>query len=1159
MPTWRSIIESEDYQRLPLEERIKTKNEFFRNTISQSDKYKPLSLDKKLKIKTDFFTPKSEEKVEPFLPEKPSLKQVGRYAIEEFQQKSPFKYLDKPVEEVAKFIEPEVPAGRTTLGLLTKDLPRQMLAETLRAYKPSTAAAFGVGMKLAKPIVKPIAKPIGRFIWKRTPEGLKRVLLKEFTIGKGQPQAYQQMAKEAQLGRLKGAREAEQVAKTLTTKPTGKALTGEEQRYIGRIFRKETIESPVLKMHPRYQELKAISDEGRAIMDKWSSELTKSGIPKEQTRKVIEQNIGQYMARMYTSKLKPERGMFGAIKNLRLRLDGLKHRKNLSEQVRNLMGEIKEPALPVAVRVQQISSSIANNKLFSKVAQNPEWVANTNVSGNLIKMPDTATVGALKGKWVIPEIGEDINAITKVGEQAQSIYLKALSAWKYGKVVLNPATQVRNVVSNTILLDLSGTNHLRQLQLFPKAIKEYLSKGKLYQEALNDGAIGGEFVGTETMQRLRDFYIGSQKNNLQRWIDIAKMPFRKAGELYQGMEQLSKMVKYIDVLEKGGTRKLAAEQAQKWLFNYQEVPKFIDFIRKSPLGAPFATFCVSSDVQILTEKGWKFFDEFKINDKTLAYNIENENIEWQPIENIYTFQYSGKMINIKHRSLDILMTPDHRNIVRHRNKKGYIRTTKLAKELNSRDSIIVAGNYQAPKEKIIDDDMVRLVGWFITEGYLINTTNAFCIGQTNPKGQKEIEELRKRLGVDKYNIQLHRYKLGGYKLHKVYYFPAQLRDKVLKLAPDKKLTMEFIKRLTLEQLNILYEVILLADGCITGSRPVIIQKNGITAESIQILGILLGKQFGWSIRKDNCIAITISKGRYRELKRNKPTNINYEGIVWCPKTQWGTWIARRNGKVFITGNTYKAIPRLAEAIVNRPMTIYKYYALANAWNETARKTQGMLPTEYARQKRALPDWLLKDIGGMPTNLLMPYKDKYNRTQWLNLEYILPVGMAPEIMEKGIVKGGIGSPVFNILMDLTKGTDFRGKPIAPPEATTQEAMQSYISYIYRQLVPSLAPGIPSVTKGGYSFEKIMDSILKRPDFAERTRDLTPVLLDTLMGIKINPLDVNETEQFKMLDKKKRIDVLHNQFYKLQHPAISEKERERQAEIIFKKIQNVIDEY
>jgi len=832
MPSWQEVTGSKEYQSLPLHQQQIKKVQFFNDVILKSPKYAQLKVEQQNKVFRDLFPNNEYSKI--------AIREGLSGLWKEWKKLPPIKYGDIAVEETAKFIEPEVPAGRTTLGLMTKDLPRQIGAEFIRAYKPSTLLPFLAGAKAIKPVVS----PVGKLIWKKTPEGVKKVLLKELTIGKGQPIAYQEMAKEAQLGRLVGMREAEKVAKILTTKPTGKILTGEEQRYIGRIFRKEVIESPALKVHPRYQELKTISDEGRAIMDKWSETLVKSGIPKEQAKQVIEENVGQYMARMYTTKLKPQTGMFGAIKNLRLRLSGLKHRKDLSTEVRNLMGEIKEPALPTAIRVKEISTSIANNKLFNRVAQNPEWVSNTGIKG-WVKMPDTPSVGALKGKWVIPEIAEDINAITKVGEQAQGLYLKALSAWKYMKVPLNPATQVRNLISNTILLDLSGTNHLKQLQLFPRAFRELLSKGKFYQQALDDGALGGEFVGTETMQKLRDFYLKVPGNNLQRWMNIAKMPFRKAGELYQGMERLSKMVKYIDVLEKGGTRQFAAQEAQKWLFDYREVPKFVDFARKSPFGAPFITF------------------------------------------------------------------------------------------------------------------------------------------------------------------------------------------------------------------------------------------------------------------------------------------------------------------------TYKAIPRIAETLVNRPMALYKYYALFNGVNETSRKYLGMSGEEYARQKKLLPPYLLKDIGGIPTNLLLPFRDKYGRTQWLNLEYILPLGQAPEILERGL-KGWVSNPLYNIVADLSKNSDFRGKPIIPIGATSQEATQAVISHIYRQLVPNLAPSIPTITKGGYSFEKIMDSVLKRPDFADRTKDLTPVLLDTLVGIKINYLDVTEAEQFKMWDKKKRIDELKKQVIKLNHPAISEQEREKQAEILFKKMQKIIEE-
>ena len=32
----------------------------------------------------------------------------------------------------------------------------------------------------------------------------------------------------------------------------------------------------------------------------------------------------------------------------------------------------------------------------------------------------------------------------------------------------------------------------------------------------------------------------------------------------------------------------------------------------------------------------------------------------------------------------------------------------------------------------------------------------------------------------------------------------------------------------------------------------------------------------------------------------------YKGVVWCPETEYGTWVCRNGGYTFITGNSYKA-------------------------------------------------------------------------------------------------------------------------------------------------------------------------------------------------------------------------------------------------------------
>ena len=168
MATWREVIEDENYQKLSTGEKIKTKNEFFNNVIVKSDKYKSLPQDNRIRIASDFFTPKTEEGLKASLPEKPTVGQIAKYATEYFQTQSPFAVLDKPVEELARFIEPD--SAKPGIPGALEFFPRQIASELLRGYKPSTAGAFGLGMKA----VKPIAKPVGQFIASKIPNGLKK-------------------------------------------------------------------------------------------------------------------------------------------------------------------------------------------------------------------------------------------------------------------------------------------------------------------------------------------------------------------------------------------------------------------------------------------------------------------------------------------------------------------------------------------------------------------------------------------------------------------------------------------------------------------------------------------------------------------------------------------------------------------------------------------------------------------------------------------------------------------------------------------------------------------------------------------------------------------------------------------------------------------------
>jgi len=65
---------------------------------------------------------------------------------------------------------------------------------------------------------------------------------------------------------------------------------------------------------------------------------------------------------------------------------------------------------------------------------------------------------------------------------------------------------------------------------------------------------------------------------------------------------------------------------------------------------------------------------------------------------------------------------------------------------------------------------------------------------------------------------------------------------------------------------------------------------------------LTGKQ-GKINKNKMCCSINYSDSTQIQRKHNKNRQISYNGIVWCINTDIGNFMARRNGKIFFTGNS----------------------------------------------------------------------------------------------------------------------------------------------------------------------------------------------------------------------------------------------------------------
>ena len=102
--------------------------------------------------------------------------------------------------------------------------------------------------------------------------------------------------------------------------------------------------------------------------------------------------------------------------------------------------------------------------------------------------------------------------------------------------------------------------------------------------------------------------------------------------------------------------------------------------------------CYRPEAMILTEEGWKHLYEVKEGENILTLNPETNIIEIKPIKRLIKYNYNGKMINIKGRNIDDIVTPNHGYPIYNRDNK--FKKFVTAEEIMNDDKL---SHYYIPK------------------------------------------------------------------------------------------------------------------------------------------------------------------------------------------------------------------------------------------------------------------------------------------------------------------------------------------------------------------------------------------------------------------------------------------------------------------------------
>lgn len=346
---------------------------------------------------------------------------------------------------------------------------------------------------------------------------------------------------------------------------------------------------------------------------------------------------------------------------------------------------------------------------------------------------------------------------------------------------------------------------------------------------------------------------------------------------------------------------------------------FLLLVRRYSERSNWRGYCVDEDTEALTQRGWLKYDEITTEDIILSF--DRGQLKWSSIESIFEDDYDGKMFKLNSKGIDALITPGHKLVTEH----GFTRVDYLLES----DQVIIMGDAVQNETKTYSNELVELMGWIITEGNFQPKKNLVSIYQNEGSYADRIRHCLDTLGFrysesDKTNIC----------------FLINVKDSkyLMDLLPNKNLTMDIIVNLTTDQAKMLIETIVDGDGWRRGKNKNLnsyCQKDKHHVDLYQALCAIAGQKtnatlveghlsfgkgvsfynihtFSHKTTRGECIDMHGGKnngkadgvlGKGKIHHPNTPTK-DYNGKVWCPKTEYGCFVARRNGKVYLTGNTY---------------------------------------------------------------------------------------------------------------------------------------------------------------------------------------------------------------------------------------------------------------
>ena len=310
-------------------------------------------------------------------------------------------------------------------------------------------------------------------------------------------------------------------------------------------------------------------------------------------------------------------------------------------------------------------------------------------------------------------------------------------------------------------------------------------------------------------------------------------------------------------------------------------------------------FCLTGDHEILTPRGWARIDSWT-GGSIAVWNPDSDAISFQRAEQV-VFPYSGDLIRIEHQRISQLSTPDHKMPVRLPNGELVPRTAEALFD-RYRTEIPVCSSRAGRKTK--EQNELRILIMTQADGHYTED-GSIKFGFKKLRKVERCKSLLRKAGIT--------YSYVHYEKDQKHVFTILPRHIPLWLREFRSKTFGWW--MLDEDADVILDELEHWDCYRAGPQSIQYSTtNRTNADIIQAVCELSGRKA--SIRtkvRDKAktpnwndafyVDIWLRPGSTTGVRRDQVSKETFDGLVYCAVTPTGYFLVRRNGKVWITGNS----------------------------------------------------------------------------------------------------------------------------------------------------------------------------------------------------------------------------------------------------------------